>query len=288
MNKWGDLSKTYANIVDLLFSYGVNLLAALFILLVGFIVAHLLDRAIAGAVKRSGLEGLLERLNLPKLLYRIGVHSSVATAAGRTVRWTVYVIAAFVAVDTLGVEAFSSLRDQFISYLPRLISSVAMLLCGLLLADLARTLVKSAVSENGLVENPDLVGKLAYVVVALVTFSLSLEQAGLEMTLVRNLLVIMLAAAGLTFAISFGFSSQQVARNLIARPYVERMLKPEDLVTLDGKGIGVVRTFAAQSVVMVHEGHETFIPYTDFLQYQVGIENLRDDGSASAENPSNY
>lgn len=277
MNKWGDLSKAYVNIVDLLFSYGINILAAFLILFIGFIVAHLLDRAVSGAVKRSGLESLLERLNLPKLLYRVGVHSSVASASGRTVRWTVYIIAAFVAVDTLGVEAFSSLRDQFIGYLPRLISSVAMLLGGLLLADLARTLVKNALSENALVENPDLVGKLIYVIVALVTFSLALEQAGLEMTLVRNLLVILLAAAGLTFAISFGFSSQQIARNLIARPYVERMLKPKDLVTLDGKDIGVVKTFAAQSVVMVHEKQEFFIPYTDFLHSKVGIKNMKDE-----------
>ncbi len=277
MSKWGDLSKAWVHVIDLLLSYGLNLLAALFILIVGFIAARMLDTLVSGVVKKSGLESLLERLNLPKLLYRVGIHSGVATACGRAVRWTVYIIAGFVAVDTLGVAAFSSLRDQFIGYLPRLFSSVAMLLAGLLLADLTRTLASNALTENTLIKNPDLFGKLIYAVVVLVTFSLALEQAGLEMTLVRNLLVIVLASAGLTFAISFGYSSQQVARNLIARPYVEKMLKIHDLVTLDDKVIGVVKTFAAQSVVLVQDKQEAFIPYTRFLESTVGIKNLREE-----------
>lgn len=267
MSDWMDLNVAWTKGVEVALEYGTKALAGLTVVLLGVLLARLLDKIVATLIRKSGFEALMEKLDLSRFLYRVGLHMGFSAAFGRMTRYIIYVVTAFVAVDVMGIEAFANFRDQFLAFVPRGLSGLAMFIGGLLLADLARTFSVAALRSSEIVESPEHIGKIVQAIVLLLVVAMTAEQVGLEIQLIRQILLVVLASAGLALGLGAGFGGQSVFRNLVSRPYVEQALQLGTDVTSDGVHVGKLKAFAAQSAVFVDaDGNERWIPYSDFLQ----------------------
>lgn len=272
MSKWQDFGEAWATLFALGVTYGTRLLAAFFILVVGYLIARLLDKVVRILVRKSGLESLLERLDLSKLLYRVGIHAGFAQVLGRVSRYLVIAVSLFVAVDVAGIVAFSNFRDQFFAFVPRGLTGLALLIMGLFLAEWARAFTVATIETSDLVDSPELIGKGVQFVVIVLAFATAGEHLGLEIQLIRQSLLVVFGTAGFAFAIGLGFGGQRVIRNLLSRAYVEQALPVGSRVVIDEVELGVLKAFAAQSVVFEdEEGRETWVPYVDFVTHQFRV-----------------
>lgn len=272
MNEWQNLSRGWSTFLDLAMTYGMKILAAAGLLLIGYIVARLLEKVLATVVKKSGLETLLERLDLAKFLYRIGIHSGFGVALGRLTRYLVIAISIFVAVDVAGIEAFSSFRDQFFAFIPRGLTGVALVILGLFLAELAHNFTVATLTSTELFDSPELMGKLVQVLVIVLTLTTAGDHVGLEIQMVRQVLLLAIAAAGLALAIGVGLGGRIILRNLLTRAYVEQAIPIGSRVVFGEDNLGTLKEFAAQSAVFEDEdGHETWVPYSEFVARQFRV-----------------
>ena len=92
---------------------GPRLLGAALFLLVGAVAAWALDRALAAACDRVGLDGSSAGRRLAHLAALVGLHTSPSVALRRLVRWTLIVVAAAQAALILELEAKNSELERF-------------------------------------------------------------------------------------------------------------------------------------------------------------------------------
>nr|BFE90161.1 hypothetical protein GCM10020185_06970 [Pseudomonas brassicacearum subsp. brassicacearum] len=96
-----------------------NLFGALVVLLLGFVVAKLLDTLLSKLLAKLGLDRLMGGTGLTKLLSRGGIQVPISTLVGKIVYWFVLLIFLVSAAESLGLERVSATLDMLALYLPK-------------------------------------------------------------------------------------------------------------------------------------------------------------------------
>ena len=113
-----------------------NLFGAMVLVLLGFVVAKLLDTLLSKVLAKIGLDRLMAGTGLTKILSRAGIQVPVSTLIGKIVYWFVLLIFLVTAAESLGLERVSATLDVLALYLPKVFGAALVLLAGVLLAAL--------------------------------------------------------------------------------------------------------------------------------------------------------
>lgn len=127
-----------------------NLFGALVVVLLGFVVAKLLDTLLSKLLAKFGLDRLMAGTGLTKMLGRVGIQVPISTLIGKIVYWFVLLIFLVSAAESLGLERVSATLDMLALYLPKVFGGALVLLAGVLLAQVANGLVRGAAEGIGL------------------------------------------------------------------------------------------------------------------------------------------
>ena len=88
-----------------------NLFGALVVVLLGFVVAKLLDTLLSKLLAKLGLDRLMAGTGLTKMLSRGGIQVPISTLIGKIVYWFVLLIFLVSAAESLGLERVSATLD---------------------------------------------------------------------------------------------------------------------------------------------------------------------------------
>ncbi len=127
-----------------------NLFVALILVLLGFVVAKLLDTLLSKLLAKLGLDRLMAGTGLTKMLGRVGIHVPISTLVGKIVYWFILLVFLVSAAEALGLERVSSTLDMLALYLPKVFGAALVLLAGGLLAQGANGLTRGAAEGIGL------------------------------------------------------------------------------------------------------------------------------------------
>jgi ABC-type uncharacterized transport system permease subunit len=83
------------------------LIGALIILIVGYIVAKILQAVVGRALKAVGFDGWMERSGIKQFFDRAQTNQTPATILGKLVFWFVFVIAITMSTDDLSIRQVS-------------------------------------------------------------------------------------------------------------------------------------------------------------------------------------
>jgi small-conductance mechanosensitive channel len=110
-----------------------NLLAAIVILLIGWIVGRILGRVVSSVLDKIGVDDLLRKTSVGKAIEQSG--TSVVTFFDIIVRWFVYLIAILAAANVLQLAFLSTLIQSIVVYLPRIAMFLIILIAGFIMVD---------------------------------------------------------------------------------------------------------------------------------------------------------
>ncbi|HAZ75507.1 MAG TPA: transporter, partial [Enterobacteriaceae bacterium] len=127
-----------------------NLFGALVVVILGFLVAKLLDTLLSKLLAKFGLDRLMAGTGLTKLLGRGGLKVPISTLIGKIVYWFVLLIFLVSAAESLGLQRVSATLDMLALYLPKVFGAALVLLVGVLLAQLVNGVVRGAAEGVGL------------------------------------------------------------------------------------------------------------------------------------------
>jgi hypothetical protein len=129
-----------------------GVLGALIILIVGWVIARLLQAGVTGVLRRTGLDRRLAPAisNDPAATTAPG---DTAQVIGRIVFWLVMVFVLIAVLDALGLEIVTApltgLLAGIFEFLPRLFAAILILVLGWLLARIASQIVTSVLAAMG-------------------------------------------------------------------------------------------------------------------------------------------
>jgi small-conductance mechanosensitive channel len=188
-----------------------NLFGALVVVLLGFVVAKLLDTLLSKLLAKLGLDRLMGGTGLTKMLDRVGIQVPISTLIGKIVYWFVLLI--FLVSATL---------DMLALYLPKVFGAALVLLAGVLLAQLVNGLVRGAAEGIGL-EYAAGVGRIAQGLVIIISISVAISQLEVKTDLLNHVIVIGLITVGLAVALAMGLGSREIAGQILAGIYVREL-----------------------------------------------------------------
>ena len=244
------IQQTLDDVVRQIVDYAPEVIGAALTLLIGWIVAKTLSvstRKLAQSL--DSLAGRYWKTGSP----RSGFRHSYGVVISKFVFWAVMIFFLAVASNILGWGLFSGWMQQVFSYLPGIITGILIIIGGLILGNFARSAVMTA-GEKDTLHHRAFVGKLTQVVILFSAILIGVDQIGLNIGFLSNLVVtivgILLAGASL----AFGLGSRNLIANVIGSRYLQRHCETGDIVRIGGIEGEVIEIAQASVVIQTAEG----------------------------------
>src|ERR671918_1783486 len=200
------------NALSTFLSYIPQLIGALIILIVGYVVARALQAIVGRVLQGIGFDRWMERGGIKQFFDRAETNQTPATILGALVFWFVFIIAITMAADALGISQVSVVLAQLIAYIPNIIAAILILILAALLANFISGIVRGATGS-------DILASIAqYAIIVYAVFA-ALTQLGVAVQLTANTFLILLGAVALAAAIAFGIGGREVARDILEKAY---------------------------------------------------------------------
>ena len=205
---WFDLNITQPvqSLVNQIMAFLPMLLGALLILLIGWMIAQV----IKGIVVRvfHVLDKLADQVQLSSVLAKGGIKRKLSELLGEIVYWLVMLAVVMVAFNALQLTVAAELFQSVVTYLPNVVAAVFILVVGVFAAAFLATTVRTATSNAGILQS-HLLGQAVQTIVVIFALVAALKQ--LQIQLVAEVLLIILAGVSLGCAIAFGLGCKDLA-----------------------------------------------------------------------------
>ena len=253
---FGDsLTSAGAALAERLTAYLPSVLAAIVLLLVGWLLAHLLKVAAVRAVRL--LDTALSRLGLPASVARAQAGRGSAVF-GAVVFWGVLLAFATAAAQALGLHAFTDWLSRLVQYLPTLLVGLVILAAGWVLATLVGDLAEAAATGLEAPHRRSL-GRIVRAAIVAGAILVAADQVGVRITF----LAIFVAAVALTLgggvAIAVGLGAREHVANLIAAHHLREAFAVGQRLRV-GEHEGRLLEITATGFVIETEGGRTVLP----------------------------
>ncbi|MGW8319555.1 MAG: mechanosensitive ion channel family protein [Candidatus Promineifilaceae bacterium] len=208
-------TETLGTIVSDIVAWLPSLLGALLWLLLGWIVARLLQFILSNLLRRVGLDRVAERAGATQVLTNAGLNPSASYLIARVVYWLILLVFVLAAAESLGLQGVVETLRTVIAYVPNILAAALILLLGSLIARLLGDAVGALAVQSGL-SSGVIVGQAVRYILLIFVGILTLGQLGIQTTLLTTVIIVLITAIALSLALAFGIGSRDLARNIMA------------------------------------------------------------------------
>ena len=216
---WGEAMMTSLAAALAMFMSAIpRVLGFLVILIVGWIIAGLIARAVAAILRNIRFNDFAVRAGIADFVDRTGADTDSAGMIAAITKWFVRLLVLIVAFDALGLSAVSSVLNQLLLWIPNLVVALVVLVIAGLAAKALQNVVRGATAKAGF-SSPEFVANVAYIAVWAFGIVVAVNQIGIAATLVNTLFMGIVAALALALGLSFGLGSRDTAGEIVRSWY---------------------------------------------------------------------
>ncbi len=240
-------NRAFGDIVGLL----PHVVAMLVVLVVGYIVARVLDKFTVALCQSLGLQTAAERSGLAASMKQVGIARNVPSIVGQIIFWLTMCVFLAAAFNILGLDAVSAAMERIVAYIPNLLVATVVIVVGLLVAGFLRGVVATSADRVG-ITYAETLADAVYYVLALMTFIGAFDQLHIEFGLLKEL--ILLAAAGLALGggLAMGLGGRDVMAGILSGYYLRQRMHAGDRIHVAGMA-GTVREVGPVATVIETE-----------------------------------
>lgn len=212
LTTWADvLNQSFQNLFYGLVAFIPNLVVAIVIFIVGWIIGAGLGRVVMQVVGSLRLDAALRQAGVDRVLSRAGFELSSGKFLGRLVEWFFIVVFLVAALDVLQLtEVNLFLREVVLGYLPQVIVAVLILLVAAVVAQAAESVVAGSAKAAQL-HAAGFLGKVARYAIWVFAILAALAQLQIATYLLQTLFTGIVIALALAIGLAFGLGGQQSA-----------------------------------------------------------------------------
>ena len=218
LNTWGQvLTLSFQNLWMGVVNFVPNLVIAILILVVGWLVGALIGRAIWQVFKSLKVDDALRRAGFETFVRRGGINLDSGAFVGALVKWFVIVIFLIASLDVLGLSQVNFfLQDVVLGYLPRVLAAALILLVAGVVGDATGRIVVTTAKTAG-VHSAHFVGALAKWSIWVFAILVALSQIGIAAAFSQTLFTGVVIAVSLALGLSFGLGGQEAASRFLEK-----------------------------------------------------------------------
>jgi hypothetical protein len=199
---------------NVFFSWLPALLAAIAILVIGYIVAKVVGNLVRRALQGVGFDRTLHEGPAGSFVQKVS--DSPSRLLGRIAFWALFLGAVSLAVTALGIEALTDFVAAVFAYLPNVIAALLIFIVAGAVAAGVSTLVTRFMGDTGLGK---IVATAAPILVMTIATFMILDQLQIAETIVTITYAALLGAIALGSALAFGLGGREVAARMLEGAY---------------------------------------------------------------------
>jgi len=213
ISSWGDaVFLSLSNALNTFLNAIPQVIGALLIIIIGWIIAGALARLVSELLSRVGADRVFaERGGEVYGAQSQKIKPSIV--AGELVKWLIRLVFLVAAANVLGMTQISELLNQVLLWIPNLIVAAVILLIAPLLARFVRGAIEVGAGQMGFTNAP-LLGRIAEIAIIAFAVLIAINQIGIAANLVNILFVGIVGALSLAFGLAFGLGGREVAGEL--------------------------------------------------------------------------
>lgn len=193
-----------------------QLLAALVLLFLGWLVAKLVRSGVRRLLGIAHFDRLAERTGIQEFLKHGELKITLADIISEVMYWLVMFTVIVTVSNSLGLTAVANLFNRVVLYLPNIIVAVLIIVFGTLLARFVNRLV-FAWLRNIEVEGALTISTVSEYAVQIFSIFVALEQLGVGGNLLNTAFSILFGSICLALALAFGLGGRDWAAGVIDR-----------------------------------------------------------------------
>lgn len=219
---WADvLSQSFQNLFYGLVAFIPNLVVAVIIFVVGWVVGAGLGRVVAQIVNALRVDHALKATGLEQMLSRAGFTLSSGKFLGFLVKWffiAVFLVASLDVLHLTVVNLFIS--EVVLGYLPQVIVAVMILLVAAVVAEAANRVVAGS-AKVASIQSAGFLGKVAQYAIWIFAFLAALAQLNVATAIIQPLITGIIIAISLAIGLAFGLGGQKSAERYLEKLQLE-------------------------------------------------------------------
>jgi len=154
------LSNTFNDMWQGLIAFLPNLIGALLVLALGFLVGALFHKITEKILKFFKLNQLFDKFRITAMFEKAGHKFSIVSLLASVIYWVIIIVFITVSVEMLGLTQISEFLRNIVFYLPNVIVAIAILVIGILIGNFVDNLIRNT-TRAVKVASAEFLGRLA-------------------------------------------------------------------------------------------------------------------------------
>jgi len=261
------LAAGFHNLADQALVYLPRIVAAVVVLILGWLLARLLSVLVMRGMGR--LDRFSRRMISKSGQVEIQPRHPPTRMTGEMVFWLLMLIFVTLAGEILGIEIFATWMQEVFAYLPLAAAGLLIVLVGFAVSSLARDLVLSA-ADSAELANGDLLARTTQLIILFIAVILGIDQIGIDVLFISVLAGIVLATMLGGLALAFGLGARTHVSNIIAVNQLRQLYQVGDRLRINDIE-GRVQEITVSRVVIETEGGSVSVPAKLFDEQVVTV-----------------
>lgn len=197
-----------------IWSYIPAIAGAIIILVVGWLLAKLIETIVTKILKAVRLDSVSDKIGISRVLAQGDIKMSLSELVGAIIYWFVILVAVATMFDALNLKMASDIISRLVGYVPNILAAIFILIIGSFLANFIATIIRTAGTNAGL-KNAKLMSQISQVVLMVFTVIIAIEQLKVATALLVLAVNIILISIGLGIALAFGLGCKDIAGKFV-------------------------------------------------------------------------
>ena len=248
-----------------------NFVAAITVAIVGFIISKIVSKFLKKFLEKIKIDMLGDKLNEIDLISKANFEIKLSEVFSKIVYYFLLLFFMVAAAELLGMPAVSQLVLDIFQFIPNLIVAVLVLIIGILISEMIKGIVHTALSSLGIPSAKTIANLLFYFLFINIVI-LALTQAKINTDFLAQNISIIIAGVVLAFAIGYGSASKGIVANFLASFYSKDKFKIGDEVTIEGE-TGEIINIDKASITLLAKDKKIIIPLSKVTTEKIIIHS---------------
>ena len=187
-----------------------TLVAVIIILIVGWVIATVVQRVITRFLKLARLDTASEKSGIANILTKGDINYTLSEIIGIMIYWLLMLVVILAAVNALQLSVAAELLNRVILYMPNVIASVFIVVLGIFFASIVANIVRTTAANAGITQARSL-AQATQTVIAVFVFVEALKQLQIDTSIIDFLIQALLAALALGIGLAVGLGCKDMA-----------------------------------------------------------------------------
>ena len=237
--------------------------------IISWIVIKIFLWLVRKALSKTKIDEWSKKLNETEIFGNTTINIVLTNVILGVLKWFLILVFVMAGSGIFGLEVVSEGISSFFAYLPRLLTALAIFVAGVYVG----TIVKKAINsmfKSLEITGGNLVGNIAFYLIVIFLSITAFDQAGIDTSIIKSNLTLVIGSILLAFAIAFGLGSRDVIKRLLFGYYSRKNLEIGQKIRIKDVE-GVVESIDNICFVVVTAEEKIVFPIKDIVDNQITI-----------------